>query len=212
MSLPPKNLEAYELFAQITAVPRQVREVDFPRNDAEGKPLCKIGMVVLNQSESIAASAAAKKKTDKMLANAPASKDDRGYNDVYNSCSASEVLYRACKNPKTNAPFFPSVESISDALSNDEIGVLLNHYLTMQLEIGPVVGLMTDEEMEAWIERLAEGGESAPFFLNSFSWEAQKQLIVYMACQLMKCQMDISSLTSQLNEQKSAEKQEMPVQ
>ena len=187
MSMPP-NMNSADLFAQIIAVPRPHRLVPFPRNNPDtSEPICEVAMVILSQQEAMVVASEAEKVARKLLKNDMPNKEElaKGYNDVYNNASAVEVLYRSCKDPNDlNRSFFPSKQAIGDVLSSDEIAILLNHYFTMNVELGPIVGVLTEDEMQAWIKKLAEGGGSSQYFLNSFSWEALKGLVTAMAIQL----------------------------
>lgn len=155
--------------------------VDFPRYDAKGEPVGKLRIRVLTQEEQMACSAQAERIAREHLKEAK--KDDLGYERLFMDAMYVEVLLRACRDEAdTNKSAFPSAKEIRKQLTTDECGVLFDHYLTTQLELGPLRCEMSDEELEAWITRLAEGGSAFPLAL--LSTDLQKVLIVYMACQL----------------------------
>ena len=198
MTMPPAHIAPADLFAQITAIPRPNRLVPFPKvNPATGEPF-EIAMWILSQHETMQVAAEAEKTTRKLLKDNVPNKDEqaKGYNDLYNNASAMELLYRACRMPDDlSKPLFPSKHMIGEMLTTDEIAILLNHYFTLQVELGAVVGAMDEEEMEAWITKLIAGGQSSQYFLNSFSWEAVKTLVIFMANRLPKSVMESSSST-----------------
>lgn len=183
---PAAALEPEDLWAQITALPRPHRIVDFPAvSPKTGKPYPMI-MVVLSQEETIAAAATAEKITRRLLrdekGNFP-SKDDisKGYDTVFNTESSLEILWRSCKHPQDETlrtPFFKTRESIG-SLTADQIGVLMHHYYHVQAELGPIMAsLGSEEEMEGWISTLARAGNLYP--LDSLSWGALMTLVGFL--------------------------------
>lgn len=190
MSMPPTNISASDLFAKLSQATRPYTIVDFPRYDAEGNTIFPIAIQLVSQADSMLIAAEAEKKARKMMQGNIPNKGEvsKGYDDVFNNASAIELLFRACRDPEDlTKPLFPSKEAIGNVCLNDEIGILLNHYFTLSLELGPIVGYMQDGELDAWVERLAEGGSSSSqYFLNSLSWEAMKNLLISMASRLSK--------------------------
>ncbi len=86
--------------------------------------------------------------------------------------------------------------------------MLFNHYLTVQLELGPVVSTMSDEEVNAWITRIGEGGSAFPFDL--LSSEIQKILVLTMAKRLVHLTKERSSVGSQPEEPPTSEDEPLP--
>ena len=194
--LPPN-----QLWAEIMAVPRPHRLVDFPRQNPVTKaPFGQVAILVLTQEEQMAASASAERFTRQLLKESPKQDDaKRGYDDIYSNAAATEILFRACKRKEDLvSPFFPSAESIRRVMSLDEVSILMNHYFTAQVEMGPIVSQISTEEIEAWIKRLGEGGSSFP--LDFLSLDALKSLALSLACLLHKSSMSKSSPGSQLDE------------
>lgn len=194
MSLPPENLTPSELWCSLTAIPRPHKTVDFPRKDFLGKPIGQLAIWVLTQEEQMACNAEAEAYTRKVLKSPPkADESNIGYSHTFGNAAAIEVLYRACRDPKdTSRPAFPSPKLMREIMTTDEVSVLFEHYLTVQLELGPVVAHMTETEMNAWIARLSEGGSAFPFDL--LSSEAQKTLLLFMASRVTALRTDTSSV------------------
>jgi len=118
-------------------------------------------------------------------------KDELGYERLFTDAVCVEVLFRACRDAEdVSKPAFPSPKSIRHALTTEECAMLFQHYLTVQLELGPMVVTMSDDEVEAWITRLAEGGSSFPF--DMLSSDLQKILLLHMAYQLRSLPTDKS--------------------
>ncbi|WP_437767184.1 hypothetical protein WMF27_20510 [Sorangium sp. So ce281] len=196
MPPPESEISAAELWLQITSVPRPYRLVPFPRKAPDGKAIGEIAMVVLTQEESMAATASTERFVRKMLKEQGALPQNgevsAGYSTLFENRCSCEVLFRACKRKEDiSRPFFPSIEAVAQKLTTDEIGVLMFNYTRVQSELGPIVGKMSQEEMDAWIERLAVGGSSFP--LDSLSLAARSQLMLYMASQLYSSRMASSS-------------------
>jgi len=169
----------------IQQVPRPFRVVDFPRPDpATGKPIAQMAVWVLTQEEQMLSAAAAEQFARRLMKEVPKSDDARrGYDDLYNNAAAIEILFRACRRKdELDKPFFPAPELIRRTLTIDEVSVLMTHYLTAQAEMGPIVAHLSQEEMDALIKRLAEGGSRFP--LDLLSSEALKTLAFSMACRL----------------------------
>jgi len=194
--LPPN-----QLWAEIMAVPRPHRLVDFPRqNPVTKQSFGEFAIIVLTQEEQMAASASAERFTRQLLKESPKQDDaKRGYDIIYENSATTEVLFRACKRKEDLvSPFFPSPEAIRRNLSGDEVSILMNHYLTAQAEMGPIVSRLDPEEVEAWIKKLGEGGSAFP--LDFLSLDALKNLAFSLACLLHKSSTSKSSLGSQLDE------------
>ncbi len=66
---------------------------------------------------------------------------------------------RACRTLKNPlVPFFPTAAKLRTSLSLDELLVLYNDYFIVRRTKGPIVADMSDEEMNAWLRRLENGG------------------------------------------------------
>lgn len=180
-------LSPVDLWTKITELPRPSKIVDYPRTDKNGKPIGQLAIVVLTQEEQMACSARAEELTRRLLKEkqitAKTDEARRGYEDIYNNACAVEILFRACKKADDiAASLFPTPDAIRAKLSADEIGVLMNMYFTVQSELGPIVAYMSDEEQDALIRRLVEGGSAFP--LDLLSPEALRALTFSLASRL----------------------------
>ena len=191
-----------DLWAKITALPRPHRIVDFPRKTEDGEAICQVAIWVLSQEEQMAAASASEVLTRKLLGkDVPRHEDAReGYHDVYQNAASIEVLFRACRHPEDlKRPFFPSPAQMRSALSIDEIGVLMNHYFSVQAEVGPIISRMTPEEVDAFVDALIRSGDRFP--LDSLSPGQLRALVVSMAARMRSSSTDTSSPGSQPEEQ-----------
>lgn len=201
--MPPKNIDASDLWVQLTMLPRAHRIIESPL--MLGDEAIPMAMMVLTQSESQECTIEAERFTRKMLKEVPKSDEmSEGYRNLYETRAAAEILFRACrKHNKVEEKFFPSVNDIAKKLTTDQIGVLMQQYIVVQQELGPIVAKMSQEEFDAWVEKLAKGGSA--HFLGFLTSAAQNQFIVSMASQLYKLQMDKCSATLPLEENTKSE-------
>jgi hypothetical protein len=190
---PSKDIEPSALWLALAKSERPFRVVDFPRNDADGNPIGKIAIRVLTQEEQIICSSAAEKFTREHLKDAK--KDELGYEAVYSNAACVELLSRACRNvDNIEQPAFPSAKLLSQQMTAGEVSMLFEHYLTVQLELGPIVAHMSDAEMEAWVQRIGQGGEQFP--LDLLSPEMLKALLRFSASRIVSSRTDKSSVGS----------------
>lgn len=197
----PKEETGSEIWHLLTAVPRPSRKVPLPRKlPGTNQSVGDVPVWPLTHSELIESNAAAEQRM-RTLFKDENKKDELnlGYQHSFANELAVQHLWRACRDPNDlNKPAFPSPKSMSLQFTGDEIGVLYNHFLTVQAEIGPITSTMSDEEYEAWIRRISEAGNADPF--ESLSWDLQRTLVVSMASQLASYWMDTSSVGWQPDE------------
>lgn len=199
----PKE-EGSQIWQLLTAIPRPTRKVPLPRNlPGTKETIGEIPVWPLTHGELIESNAAAEARM-RTLFKDENKKDELnlGYQHSFANELAVQHLWRACRDPNDlNKPAFPSPKGMSLQFTGDEIGVLYNHFLTVQAEIGPITSTMSDEEYEAWVRRIGESGSADPF--DSLSWDLQRTLVISMASQLTDYWTDISSAGSQPDENTS---------
>lgn len=185
MSGPPADIPASELWLKLAQKERPSKVVDFPRKGEDGNPIGQLRIRILTQEEQMASASAAEKLVREHLKEAK--KDDLGYERLFSDAYCVEVLFRACRDvDNEQRSMFPSPKHIRQALTTEECAMLFQHYLTVSVELGPIVVNMTDAEYESWIDRLVEGGSAFPFDL--LSSDLQRILILYTASQLRSLQ------------------------
>lgn len=192
--LPPQNIPASTLWAKLQEMPRPHKVVDFPRNTPDGKPAGQIAIFVLTQEEQMICAAAAEKFAKEKLKDGR--KEEIGYETIYANEAVVQTLFRACKDSENvNASAFPTPEWMRKNLTSDECSILFERYVTTQFELGPIVSRLSEEELNAWVDRLAEGGLAAsPFIL--LSPETQRVLAHFMASQIVESRKAKSSAGS----------------
>lgn len=201
MAGPPKNIAPSQLWAALTTMPRAHRLVDFPRKDADGKPVGQVAMWVLNQEEHSEATSSAERYTRGSLqaGDAKGIAGTTGYDGLFGNALAVEMLVRACRRPEDlSLPAFPGADAIRRVMTTDEVGVLFETYLMVQSELGPIVAEMSKEEVDTWCSRLEEGGSLYPF--AGMSSETRLTLLRTLARRLASSRTDSSSAGTQPEE------------
>jgi hypothetical protein len=180
MSGPPKDIPASELFLKLCEIPRPSEVVDFPRVDPDtGKPVCKIRIQVLTMVQHDEARIRAFKKLKKGRELSAEDMESSLLREVCGDRVAREVLAMSCLHEKpikgtveAGSPrygkFFNNVDEL-DNLTADELMVLFSTYEIVQHRFGPNRRTIdSDEELNAWIERLKDGASVYP--LAGQSW------------------------------------------
>ena len=198
---PPSNVDPTDLFARLSKMERPSRIVDFPRTDpATGKALGQVAIVILTQAELMSCHTAAEEYAQAMLKNpAHRASGSLGYEDLYRDGKVCEMLQRACRRVHEGkpipVPWFPTVQGLRQFLIAPEIAVLISAYIDWQQESGPIVGSMTQDEMDSWIELLKEGASRLP--LARLSSEARTDLLMHSVSRLRSYSTDSTSYGSQ---------------
>lgn len=178
----PPDLPPGELLTALTTQPRPYKIVPFPRRDPMTKEaIGDIAIWPCIQRELMEARAAADAYAKRLFR-----KDDKpregetnlGYEGIFKDALTVELLVRACRQPKDlKSAAFPTAQIFRDHVTANEAAVLTRLYLQIERDVGPLVDLMTNEEMDAWIKRLQEDGTRHP--LAFLSTEQMEDLLMY---------------------------------
>lgn len=194
MNGPPNNVEPSELWLKLSSSERPHKVVEFPRQGPDGNPVAEMAIRVLSQEEKMACDVAAEAFCKKHLKEYK--KDELGYEAVYGDAYVVELLFRMCRDVNdVGRPAFPSPLHVRE-LSTEECAVLFRQCLIVQKELGPIVDYLSDEDLEAWIDRLYEAGSAYPF--ASLSSEQQSLLLMHMVYRLRPSPTDSISAGEQL--------------
>jgi hypothetical protein len=177
---PPPG-DATELWLKLTQLPRPFKELDHPRKDpVTHVSIGKLAIVPLTERELNEARAAAEAYTKKTLKEERSNQESIGYQQIYRDSCYVEYISRACRSTADmRIPAFPSAEQARQWLFPDEIAVIMEACTIWQTETGPIVSRMTEEEMEAWLSKLAEGASRVPLAL--LSSEMKNELLLFLA-------------------------------
>lgn len=186
MAGPPDNVDPTALWLALTAVPRPHRIVDMPRKlPGTDTPVGKIAIWPLTQEEQMICNAEADRFAKQMLKEGQRKEDENlGYRGIYSNETAIQVLFRSCRDADDlSRGAFPSTKLMRQTFTADEVTLLFELYIGVQLEVGPIIAYLTHEEMEAWIQRLEEGGSALPLAL--LAPQALNNLVLFMASQVV---------------------------
>lgn len=200
---PPEEVPAGELWQLLQSLPRPMRKVPFPRTlPGSDEPIGEIVIWPLTQEEHHQANVAAEIEVRRRMGDEAPKKDDAdiAYQNLVANEIAVQQLWRACRdvNDPVKLAAFPAPKVLRMSLTQDEVGVLYNHFLTTQVELGPIITRLEPAEYEAWVRRLAEGGAAFPFDL--LSWDQRTTLVRTMASQLVSFWTATSSAGQQPDE------------
>lgn len=197
MAGPPKDIEPSALWTKLASRERPTKLVDFPWYDDKGDAIGQVRIQILTQNEKMASTMAAEEAARKYIKEGK--RGDLGYERLFSDAYIVETLYRACRSAENSKyPAFRSTDDMRAKMTTEECGALFDHYLTVQLELGPMATSMSQAEMEAWIDRLVEGGSANPS--NLLSLEQSQLLLLYTAFQYRNSQKDSSSAGEQPEE------------
>lgn len=191
MSRPPEDVEASELFLKLCeARPSEV--IDFPRKDRAGNPVGKVRIQVLtmddhNRARMVAQEILKRSAKDYGIPNLEkADMDSPAVREVLGDLVAHELLCMACRvedptDPLVETPTYGRVFRTADDLRKrvtaDETLVLFNAYMLVQHKYGPFeLTLNDDDDLEAWVKRLEEGGSAFPLLALSLPQLAELTL------------------------------------
>lgn len=164
---PPSDVPPSELFLKLLE-PQPSEVMDFPRKDRNGKPVGQIRIRVLSQEEHDMARVLARAD---MKARGFETEDLQSdeIREVTGDQIAKELIAMACldvnshiKNPDTDEPVYGRVFTSArevGKLRAPEVSALFRAYMLVQDKFGPTEH---DCDVDAWVNRLAEGGQSFP--------------------------------------------------
>ncbi|MCK9357686.1 MAG: hypothetical protein M0R22_11180 [Dehalococcoidia bacterium] len=167
---PPADVHPGELVARLQQMPRpNKRDLPFPRNDDDGQPIGKFALWVLMQHEVDLCRSDAERYATALMERPNKEKPNQfAWNENYQSALFVEVLYRSLReNDDLSKPLFRSPDEIRHHLSDDECVHLYEAYSAFQQTHGPLFRVLTGDEVDEWIEVLAEGADHYPFELCS---------------------------------------------
>jgi hypothetical protein len=190
---PPVQLTAGELFGKLCETPRPSTVVDFPRKDpVTGKAVAKMRIVALTMSDQDEARLRAKDAIQERVRD----RDDLAIKiveEIVGDLTARFILMKCCRWVKpvqgrenqadgTQYPYvFADLADFDKAqITADELAVLFTMWEKFQHDCGPMYDEVADEnELNAWIVRLAQGASDHP--LSRISLPQLADLTVLLA-------------------------------
>jgi hypothetical protein len=193
MGMPPNDISPGELFGKLCESPRPTTVVDFPRKDpVSGKPVGQMRLVALTMADQDEARELAK-DTIKERVKEREDLTIELVKDIIGDLVARFILMKACRWVKavkgnenradgTQYPYiFENLGDFNKAqISADELSVLFTMWEKFQHDSGPMYcDVVTEEELNAWIVRLAQGASDHP--LSRISLPQLADLTVMLA-------------------------------
>ena len=169
---PPTDISARALFLKLIERPYPSEIVPFPRFNAEGKPICMVRIRVLPFEDHERAQLEAEKRirgqfTPEEYAHAERTSSLRQIIDDAVTAELVAMVVMAVdpvegSDPPRYERLFANASEVR-ALTADEVSTLFSMYLMVQARFGPYeTSFRTEDEIKAWIQRLAEGAGAFP--------------------------------------------------
>jgi hypothetical protein len=200
------DADAGELWAILSSAEPPHEVVDYPVSPKfKAKDLVaeSIAIVPITLEERLCCQAEADETTRKYLKTLPKKdEDNRAYESIFDMDCTVRVLWRACRVPgDLRRKVFPSPGEIRRRLTADQVSILSLHYARVERSLSPIEVLASDEEMDAFVEKLRAGGRKFP--LDYLPSEALRELIWRLASRLPPSPSDSSSSGSPPDESSS---------
>lgn len=160
---PPSDISSSGLVEFLKAKPRPGKDVPFPVDGVQGTRWENVRIIVPPCDANGAAQLAAHNRMKTMIP-----KEEWGTasaSAILGDLTAKEMIARTCFEPKNygtdEQPFykkhFANSVDVEKTLSADETAILFALMQQTLFEIGPRLSVLTDEEVDAWIEVLKDG-------------------------------------------------------
>lgn len=181
---PPKDVSASELWLALTTMPVPHQIVPFPVKDPiYGKSVADVAIVPLSPEELMICRKVAGEWATKMTGEKPKNGEETpAYFAIMAAEAAVQILWRALRDPNDKTlqkPAIPTAALLRQKPFTDDIhAVLMRMYTRACVVCGPIVATMTDEEREAWLDALEEGGSS--FFFDLLSSGMKDELLTHL--------------------------------
>lgn len=176
-NLPPRDISAAELLLKLIERPRPSAVVDYPAKSPTGQPLARIRIMVLGGDQQEEARFRAKEYLKSKRRMADQDFETELGRSLLGDAVARECIAMACHMVEAiegseDNPKYPVIfQSAADVnkLPADEITALFGAYCAVQKKFGPFDSGMTEQEINAWIQRLEEGASALPLSLIASS-------------------------------------------
>lgn len=162
MSGPPSDIDPGALVAYLKQKPRPSKVVDFPSETLKGTSWERVRIIVPAAiAHGEAQLAAHKRMRDELKIPREEWTTETGA-AMLGDLTAKEVLARVVFSEREIAPgkyarLFADSSDVEKCLSSDEIAILFALYQQVAFEIGPRLAVLTDAQVDAWIETLKRG-------------------------------------------------------
>lgn len=159
---PPSDVSPSDLVTLLLAKPRPSKVVDFPSETLKGTKWERIRIIIPSAVEHGKAQLAAHKRMQEELRIPNSEWNTETGSAIIGDFVAKEMLARVVFSEEEIAPgkyarLFARSHDVEKCLSSDEVAVLHALFLQVQFELGPRLSVLSDTEVDAWIEVLKGG-------------------------------------------------------
>lgn len=159
---PPSDVSPSMLVSFLRQKPRPSKVVDFPVAAAKGTPFEKVRIIVPPSVDTSRAQLAAHERMRDEIKIPITEWKTETAEAIAGDLTAKEVIARMVHGVEEVAPnryvkHFADSRDVENALADDEIAVLFALCTQVRNELGPRLRILTDAEVDAWIEVLKEG-------------------------------------------------------
>jgi hypothetical protein len=109
---------------------------------------------------------------------------------IFNDWVGYGLCVESCRDLiDVNKKLFPTAEILQQVLDPDEVGVLCNHYMHLQRTKGCIISNMSQQEIDALIERLISDSTVDAGFFSNFVYSGDLPILLNgLVCQLRNYQ------------------------
>lgn len=184
--------DAVNVFDLIASSPRPVKLVEFPKPHPVTGEFIQIGMRPLTHKEIKSVNLSTATMVDKIIKDKKLDPKSPEIETIRHNRHVVEIMFRACRNPNDETKGAFTTPEVLENLDDSALETLWTSYIRVRYELGERIGVgMNEEEINDWINALAEGGEAtAENFSDRASPLAVTQLLSIMASRLIKLSQD----------------------
>lgn len=168
---PPKDIAPNDLVRRLGDTRRPSEVLPFVRRDDDGNPLFSYRMLVLTVDELDIARANADQYTRGKLGEQLQISDEQAnrvraetWEMIFKDALIVEVLFASMRqSDDASKHIWDAPSQLRRLLTTDELAGLFDAYQSVQFRLGPMWRLLTEEEVDSWIEKLTAGAGYYPF-------------------------------------------------
>lgn len=159
---PPTDVEPSALVSFLRQKPRPGKVVDFPVEVAKGTPFEQVRIIVPPSVETSRSQYSAHVRMRDEIKIPLTEWQTETASAMIGDLTAKEVIARMVHGTQEISPgrylkHFADSRDVENALADDEIAVLFALCQQVRRELGPRLQVLTDAEVDAWIEVLSKG-------------------------------------------------------
>jgi len=159
---PPKEVDPTDLWLRMSSLPRPTGAPTTIR--ARGADIGTVRFWVLSDLEVKRVQSEARRTVE-----ADAAPGSVAFAEMHSAILAAHIIALAARRDGAiEAPAFQSADTVASSFTTDELQAQCNKYLAFRSTAGPSLSELTPAEMDAWVDKLAEGAQRLA--LNAVQW------------------------------------------